>query len=375
MTAGASRVSALSLVEDVVFQREDVFELAGADLADLQTQLFREALDHHLKSCPAYARYCAANDWDISAFGSIADIGAVPLVPSALFKRGGLVSCAPDEVVKVCTSSGTQGTKSIVHRDGKTLERFLGTVQQGIDLAVVDPVTDRPLLVLGPDTDEAADLWFSYVLSIVDLIYPTTFYVRDGVLCLDEVLDAILDESMSFPVLIGPPVLVRDVLLAMRERGLRAGWGDAQGMVITAGGWKSFEGNAMPRRELDDLAVDRLSLTGANQVRDCYNAVELNSVLFECSHRAKHIPAWLHVSARDPATHAPLPDGSTGLLAFCDATPTSYPGFVITDDVGQVGAEGSCGCGLASRTVAVDRRVASVEARGCALKMDREVRR
>jgi long-chain-fatty-acid---luciferin-component ligase len=375
MTSSATRVNAMSLIEDVVFQREDAFEIAGAELADLQTQLFRDALDHHLKSCPAYARYCSANGWDISAFQSIQDIGSVPLIPSALFKRGGLLSCAEDEVVKICTSSGTQGTKSVVYRDGRTLERFLGTVQQGVDLAFPEPETDRPLLVLGPDTDEAADLWFSYVLSIVDLIYPTTFYVRDGVLRLDEALEAIMDRTMAFPVLIGPPVLIRDVLRTMGDRGLRADWGRSEGMVITAGGWKSFEGDSMPRQEFEDLAVDRLSLAGGQQVRDCYNAVELNSVLFECAHRAKHVPAWLHVTARDPATHAPLPDGVLGVLAFCDATPTSYPGFVVTDDVGRVSGEGSCECGLPSRTVTIDRRVASVEARGCALKMDREVRR
>jgi long-chain-fatty-acid---luciferin-component ligase len=278
-------------------------------------------------------------------------------------------------VVKVCTSSGTQGGKSRVHRDSTTLERFLGSIDRGVDLLLANRVVERRLFVLGPDTTEAADLWFSYVLSIVDLLYPTEFFVRDGVMRMDRFVAEIAADRSERPLVIGPPVLVKDAALRLRERGIRPGLDGRDGMVITAGGWKKFDDQALPRDEFTEVVADAFGLTDPTRIRDCYNAVELNTVLFECEHQAKHVPAWLHASARDPVTQRPLEPGQVGPLAFCDALPTSYPGFVLTDDLGSVSAEGACPCGRASRVLTISRRVESVEARGCALKMDRTVSR
>ena len=81
-----------------------------------------------------------------------------------------------DGQLRRCTSSGTQGGRSVVNRDRRTLERFLGSVSSTLEILDLDAERPTRFYVLGPDTVEAADLWFSYVLSIVDLIHPAEFY-------------------------------------------------------------------------------------------------------------------------------------------------------------------------------------------------------
>lgn len=365
----------LDVVDDVVYQREDVFDLAGQQLEELQRELLRTSLSFHLDACAAYRRYAEAAGWTDALFDDAEFVAKIPLLPSTLFKKREVRSCDAQQVVKVCTSSGTQGTKSRVFRDGPTLERFLGSIDRGADLLLPDRTTRRRLFVLGPDTDEAADLWFSYVLSIVDLLHPTGFFVRSGVLELDRFIDDVRANDSDEPLVIGPPVLVRDVALALRDRGIPLRFHERGGMVVTAGGWKRFDDEAVSRARFEGLVADAFGLADRTAVRDCYNAVELNTVLFECERQAKHVPAWLHASARDPITLRPLGPDEVGVLAFCDSLPTGYPGFVVTDDLGSTSAEGACPCGRASRVLSIYRRVESVEARGCALKMDGTVAR
>ncbi|MFE1796040.1 hypothetical protein ACFW9L_07725 [Streptomyces sp. NPDC059517] len=370
-----SVLTSLDAVDDVVYQREDVFELAGRELADLQHGLLRDAVLHHWKACEPYRRYAAVDGWTPAMLDRPAAIASIPLLPASVFKRRAVLSCDRSDVVRICASSGTQGSSSRVFRDGTTLERFLGSIDQGADLALPERAAPHRLFVLGPDTEEAADLWFSYVLSIVDLLHPTEFFVRDGVLELDALMEALRPDTGERPVVIGPPVLVRDVALALRDSDVSCRLGEREGQVVTAGGWKRFGNEALPREEFEELVTAAFGLTGSAPVRDCFNAVELNTVLFECEARGKHVPAWLHASARDPVSMHPLRPGDLGVLAFCDSLPTSYPGFVLTDDLGSVSAEGVCPCGRASRVLTVTRRVESVEARGCALKMDKAVTR
>jgi long-chain-fatty-acid---luciferin-component ligase len=99
--------------------------------------------------------------------------------------------------------------------------------------------------------------------------------------------------------------------------------------------------------------------------------VELNTVVFECEAAHKHIPPWLIVEALDPETQEPVPAGEMGVLAYWDALPTGYPGFVISDDFGVLDPSG-CECGRPGPTMSFMRRVTAADDRGCARAMDAE---
>jgi long-chain-fatty-acid---luciferin-component ligase len=371
----AEHIAAVDLLEDLLYQSDDVFALPPERVAELRVSVLRRALAHHVTGCPDYARFARSAALREDALIDEESLASVPLIPSSVFKRRDVVTKPVDGSVRVCVSSGTQGGRSRVHRDSTTLERFVGSIAQGAKLLGVDEDEDALIHVLGPDTDEAGDLWFSYVLSIVDLLHPTVFHVRGGVFDPEPVLDALAGAPRGERQLVlGPPVFVMKLAQFALDRGVRLDVGAGGGLVITAGGWKRFSGAALSRREMTGLAVRAFGLTGEADVRDCFNMVELNTVLFECAAHVKHIPPWLWITARDPGTLRPLPSGEEGVLAYLDALPTSYPGFILGDDFGVVVKDHACRCGRRSDTFEVSRRIQTIEARGCALKMDGAVK-
>jgi long-chain-fatty-acid---luciferin-component ligase len=205
----------------------------------------------------------------------------------------------------------------------------------------------------------------------VDFLHPTTFYVERDVFRPEQLLGDLLalDREVQ-PLLVGPPFLVAELAGHAISQGSRLRLAERDALVITAGGWKRFQATALSREEIDACLIEGLGVA-PGQVRDAFNMVELNTVLFECSSKKKHVPPWLFASAREPVSLAPRSGGEEGLLAFCDPAARSYPCFILTDDVGAVSDEHRCDCGRWGHTLEITRRVARVEARGCALKMDR----
>lgn len=358
----------VSPFEHVVYQDEDVFEWSDQRRNEFQRKYIAEAFTWHFERNSQYRSYCEALGVRSS---NVSSLSSIPLLPAAAFKAGLLPSAPENEIVKPCTSSGTRGSRSVVPRDELTLERLLASVQKGCDhLLHLRP--DAQLFVLGPDTEEAGDLWISYVLSIVDLIFPTWFAVKDGIFLANE-LAAQLQTTAQNPVIVGPPFLVMAFLEHLEASGQHLDLGSRRGTIITAGGWKQHQNRSLSPREFIQRVSSGFSLGESAQVRDTLNLVELNTVLFDCEKHSKHIPPWLHVRILDPETLIDVKLGSEGLIAYLDATATSYPCFFISDDFGYL-PTASCTCGRASPTVVITRRVSKLEQRGCALKMSQNIK-
>jgi long-chain-fatty-acid---luciferin-component ligase len=338
-------------------------------------ELVRASVAHHLAACPPYADYAARRGFSLDQLRTPAELHLVPQIPTAAFKRGvPILSCPPGEIAKRCTSSGTLGRRSDVYRDRTTIERLLGSVRQGMELIGELLDDEVGVLNLGPDQAEAGELWFAYVMSLVELVLPTEHAVRGGKFDPHEALGMLksLRDQYSRVVLIGPPALVLEVAnAAPQPYGPPAGAEEL--MVVTAGGWKRHTGAVLDRDEFTAAVLGGLGLACVDQVRDAFNQVELNTVLLECAHRRKHVPPWLEVIVREPRTLEPLGAGEPGLLSYVDPTATSYPCFLLADDLGVVDA-GPCPCGWPGRTLRVIRRIQRKEEWGCALKMDQAYR-
>ena len=206
-------------------------------------------------------------------------------------------------------------------------------------------------------------------MSLVELAYPTQHMVQGGHFDARVSrlrVQSLLDEHAAV-VVIGPPALVDEVV--------RAGDGPLHGAdrltIVTAGGWKRHGGAAVDRARFVEQAVDGLGLGDRGAVRDAFNQVELNTVVMECGEGRKHVPPWLEVIVRDPRTLEPVADGQAGVLSYLDPTATSFPCFIVSDDLGTL-RSGTCGCGVAGRTLSLTRRLERPEQMGCALKMDRD---
>jgi len=333
--------------------------------------LIRDSVRWHLASAPAYAGYADRLGFDPDRLAAPGDLASVPQIPTLAFKRGVPIrSCPADRIAKRCTSSGTLGRRSEVLRDRSTIERLLGSVRRGVELLGDWYEDDVAVLNLGPDQAEAGDLWFAYVMSLVELPYLASHAVRDGHFDPPAAADRLAALRKEYPVVIvtGPPGLVLELANAAPADAARRQ--DGELMVVTAGGWKRHTGAVLPRAEFTDAVVGRLGLTGPDRVRDAFNQVELNTVVLECAARRKHVPPWLEVIVRDPLTLEPVGAGTGGLLSYLDPSATSYPCFLLADDFGVLRAD-PCECGRPGRTLELHRRIKRPEEWGCALKMDR----
>lgn len=345
----------------------------GAAVQDdetLRLELIRESVAHHLAQCPAYACFADQVGFDFDRLTDCEALDYVPQIPTDAFKRSAILSVPAEQTAKRCTSSGTQGTISVVYRDRFTIERLLGSTRRGLELLVGDWYEDEVhVLNLGPDQAEAGDLWFAYAMSLIGVDYPTRHAVRAGTFDPHEALAAIeaLSRVAALPVLAGPPALVMAVAEAAVVRG---DFSIPHLAIVTAGGWKRAGAQRIARVDFDELLLRAFDLNDTRRVRDAFNQVELNTVLLECEHHRKHVPPWLHITARSLKTLEPLPYGEQGLLSYLDPSASSYPCFILADDVGTV-RTGPCDCGWAGRTLEIERRLDRAESWGCALKMDR----
>lgn len=363
-------LESVGVLDDLIFQATDIYRLHRAELEQLQLSLIGEAFSLHYERNEDYRRYCERLGARPRRFNAVEDLASIPLVTSTQFKLRDVLSCDRAKVVKTCVSSGTQGSISRVYRDETTMCRFLGSVQSSVDEIL--SLDDAYCLHLGPAKDEAGELWFSYVMSTTDLIFPTENFVHGGRFDPAAVVRRFQEVRAEYEnvLLVGAPVMFLNLVEYMTAHQLRE---EECGhvLMVTGGGWKRFEGGAIPRPEFESLLARRFCGLSQANFRDFFNMVELNAVFPECERRIKHVPPWIRLCVLDPRTLRPVPTGEVGLLAYLDPTPTSFPGFVLADDFARLVFDEKCACGRHGQGVEIIRRVSKVESRGCALKIDR----
>ncbi len=288
----------------------------------------------------------------------------VPLCSSGSFKKSRIYTTVQGPT-KLCISSGTSGTKSVVPRDSRTLERFAGSILHGLR-EFIGHVDSRKAFILGPRSDEAGDLWFSYSISLAQLLQDTVYFVDNGRFDAQALYQALESSCDDDVVIVTPPSLLFAFMEWMEETGAHA-LNCPKTYVLTAGGWKSHVNKSVSRELLEETVATRLGVPPFRQ-RDLFNMVELNTVLFECEHHFKHIPPWLEVIVRRPEDMTAADPGEEGIICFLDPTAVSYPAFILSDDFGTL-EPGECPCGRYGPRLSINRRLAGIEERGCALKM------
>ncbi|HVQ09440.1 MAG TPA: hypothetical protein VMS43_13490 [Allosphingosinicella sp.] len=358
---------------DAMLGTDDIYQLGNQDVAaidDLRLNFTRRAVDHHRQHNSAYDQYCERLGFKNDRLSSAAELATIPLLSTGLFKRGDQTvrtGSGADQII-LTTSSGTLGTVSVVPRDDVTLKRFFASVAIGKREVLGVETFDRQVFDLTPATRDAPNVWVSYVMAGVGVLYTTRSYVRRDVLAMKELVAdlASVPDNEGINV-VGPPPLLLDLARYLEEHGpLKL---SPKSLIIAIGGWKRRENEIIDRTAFDERLASAFGFPDTQPIRDSYNMVELNTVLFECAFKAKHSPPWITVLARDPRTLAALPSGEPGLLSFLDPTPLSYPGFILSDDFGTVTQHTKCPCGITGDVIVFERRVNRIESRGCALKL------
>ena len=357
--AAAAAIVSTPLDEAVYNTR--IYELSPSAFNALRAELISSYLAQTTQNCCEFRRYSGGKQYRAGS-----NVVPARYIPTTVFKVTELLSIRPEHVEKWCLSSGTAGRQSRIGRDRSSLERLIGSVRQSLSLIEEWDEEELNIIHLGPSYEDSGDIWFPYVMSLAELLYATESF--GGAAHLD-IAGAVaryvqLREAGRQVGLIGPPFAVKDFCEAYRAAGQPSTAG-AEVTVVTGGGWKTHEGMSIPRDRFRALVTSTLGLEDDSRVRDAFNQVELNTVMLECEQHRFHIPPWVAATALDPESLMPVEQGNKGLLAYIDASASSYPCVIVGDDIGSV-SEQPCSCKRPGSLLQFDRRLVRSSGAGCA---------
>lgn len=362
MTHMADSGPGLECIDNLIFHA-DVDALSRREFEEVRRGITDSYVGRTLAACEAYRTYLG------SPGGPLPSDALFPYIPTSVFKYRDVICTDADLIEKWCLSSGTRGRRSRVGRDRVSLERMLGSIRKSMRLFEEWHEEELHVIHLGASWERAGDVWFPYVMGLIELLYPTENFADGERLDLQNALDrfAKVRADGKKVGLIGAPFAVKLFCDEYGRRALPADGAD-QVAVLTAGGWKTHQGSAIAPADFRTYIADTLGLSHTNRIRDAFNQVELNTVLIECEHHRFHVPPWVRASARCPRTLAPLPSGQKGLLAYVDASAASYPCIFVGDDLGVVSDE-PCPCGHSGDLLAIHRRIERGLDAGCGVAL------
>ncbi|KAB2825775.1 long-chain fatty acid--CoA ligase [Aliivibrio finisterrensis] len=364
VTIAKNNIIASSEIDDLIFMSSPK-EWEFKEQQIIQDRLVREAFHFHYNRNETYRNYCITQHVN----ENIHNLDDIPVFPTSVFKQLKVHTADENEIENWYTSSGTSGVKSYIGRDRLSIERLLGSVNFGMKYVGDWFDHQMELVNLGPDRFNTNNVWFKYVMSLVELLYPTEFTVSDDKINFEKTIDNLLRiyHTKKDICLIGPPYFVYLLCQYMKENRIEFNAGSRL-YIITGGGWKSNQSDSLNRDEFNQILMNTFQLSDVNQIRDTFNQVELNTCFFEDEYQRKHVPPWVYARALDPETLEPVADGEIGLLSYMDASSTGYPAFILTDDIGII-HNITAPDPYPGTTIEIVRRLQTRAQKGCALSM------
>lgn len=139
-------------------------------------------------------------------------------------------------------------------------------------------------------------------------------------------------------------------------------------IAVTGGGWKSST-TVLDHERLCELVEGALGIP-ARRVIDTYSTAELSFFCLRCAAGRYHVPPFVEVVVLDETLTPVAPRRGSGIVGFLDPFAFSYPGFLVTGDLGHV-TFGSCPCGLSGWAIeGAIERAPEFGDKGCAGAME-----
>ncbi len=335
----------------------------------------RLALDvfrNQFEAVGAYRRYCEGRGVEP---GAVRFVDEVPAVSNVAFKYADFAidgAAQSAEAAIFLTSGTTQGRerrgRHIVVRPGIYRASAIAHLR-----TMLFPDARRvAILAMHPTADVMPESSLAAMIGWCIEEFGTRTHLaaasRDR-LDLEAATGFLADaEARREPVcILGTTAAFAALFSELRSGGVKLRLAPGSRMMDTGG----TKGQAVPMQaaEVIGRAGDLLAIAPAMVVNE-YGMTELCSQLYDATafncpgvsntnapERFKIPPPWLRVTARDPVTLRPMPDGEIGLLTFFDLANVGSVSAVMTEDLGWV----------ERGRVRVLGRATGREARGCAL--------
>ncbi|TEA06585.1 acyl-protein synthetase [Mycobacteroides salmoniphilum] len=338
------------------------------------TDVVRQAFALHFDGNGFYRAQCDAVGLTPHDIRDWADLQRIPLLPVSMFKQAGahvLMTCGLEDVEIEIRSTGTSGVPSVARRDAMTVTR----ASVGIFGGYRDffGISHGAGLFLCPSTAEVPEMGMVKIFNLLTgMLDDHRYVVREYSFDPEEALAQLRSwEGRMTRHLIGPPFIIARFLKYLEFEDIPLTL-DPDSLIIMLGGWKQYTGNSISRDDFNEKAQRVLGVDRA-RIRDMYGMIESNMLAIECEHQRKHVPPWCYISIRDVTdATVELEPGKTGGIAILDALNTAYPGFLLSDDIGEVD-EGDCPCGRTGQTVKFRRRRQGAELGCCAVSIEKYI--
>jgi len=355
-------------------KRMSIFEQVLTFIHRPEPEAFqRLALDvfrYQFETIPAYRRYCEGRGVKPAA---VRGVDEIPAVSNVAFKYAELASVGaakfPGAAVFL-TSGTTQGTQ---HRGRHVVARpeiYRASAIAHLRTMLFPDGRRMAILSMHPTADAMPESSLAAMISWCVEEFATSRQLaaasRERVDVAAATAFLAECEVRREPVcILGTTAAFAALFSALRNRGVQLRLAAGSRMMDTGGA----KGQAVPMAAAEVIAQagEMLAIAPAMVINE-YGMTELCSQLYDATPfncagvadtqgRLKVPPPWMRVTARDPVTMRPMPDGEVGLLTFFDLANVASVSAVMTEDLGAI----------EQNKVRVIGRTAGGEARGCAL--------
>ena len=355
-----------------LYRHQDIYDHKGTD------RLFLEAVKGNVavqyRHCREYRKILQASGFRLTDLKTIEDLYRLPPIPTALFKTHKMHTIKENGMLIRATSSGTQGNKSQMGFDPKSLlyglemavrvirrHGLFSPVPANYIMMGYEPHPGNETVIVktqGISTLFAPPLHREYALVWSEGEYRVNF---DG---LRRALRRYLGQP--FPVrIIGFPAYTWFFLQELQKEGFRCRLPKGS-MLLLGGGWKQFYKEKVDKEQLYRMAGGVLGIEEEN-CREFFGAVEHPSLYCDCPRHHFHVPVYSRVIIRDVETLEPVGYGKPGLVNLITPMAESMPLVsVITDDLGILYPGEDCGCGIQAPYFTILGRVGLEEIKTCA---------
>jgi long-chain-fatty-acid---luciferin-component ligase len=358
---------------DKLLQHPEPFRMPEHLAAESKLKTFKQIFEYHYENCPEYRKYCELYNLTPHDIKTLDDLVKIQPIPSDAFRsRENLICSVPkDKIVQVATTSSTTSkTPCRYPLDADTLRRTAMTGIRFLKDLGVDGTGFVCMLTPSPDeSDTGLVRGMSHCLK-EGLKYGDNmmYAVKHGKMETEAALSTITSTHHRPVHLFGPPFAYTHLADYIEKHGIDAKL-DKDSRLLMSGGWKTVSGE-ITRQELNERMAKAFHVR-ENQIRDGLGLTDIYTMIAECEFHNKHVPPWIHVSARDPTDmNIELGEGEEGILVLMSSFITSFPAIVAPGDMGAVWNKRKCECGRHGQIVEHRGRGSKLGARGCAIRLE-----
>jgi len=194
------------------------------------------------------------------------------------------------------------------------------------------------------------------------LIKPFVAYEQSKIM--ENIIDIIEKNEKSDKEIAvgGSPFFLGLLMTKIEKKGLK--FNLQKGIVLTAGGWKTYSGFAVSDKDFRSK-VNKIFGIPEENCRDIYGMVECNALNVTCEGHYKHVPNSILYPMVLNEDSEVIGYGEYGRFAFLDPLANSYPGFIMTGDRVKV-LEHCPVCNRPGPVIEGDiSRMSGIQDRGC----------